>query len=772
MATNNYYNAVTNDVGQTEKAYQFNAVVGNNDGNLNFTQINKKTGNIAGGALTSKEATIYGSKTLSSTNYSDSTVTATDDNSLRTHADKKNILNQLGIENRVILNVENGATLNNARTINVNSSAGASFKGGIHGDVSVSRTNGDLLDNSKISAGVGFRNKLPSLNFEWSINNGQRTTESTGWTFGAGLGVTSLLTLDYRRVTPEGRVETIPIGDLISMAVNPLTAINGITKMFSKPKIDVPRYETVMPDNQVARFPHNPFFEKDSTKPTKDYPALLKSIIDNHQKNPDTVIELGFLEDETGRIKRLFKKESTRQELSDERKQKMAKDLINAGVPADKISFTYSKVEKDDNRLVLQDNYTNVRFVSDKNMQTISGQIFDINRTSPAGENKMKLLSENPEVKNKTNKMNSVEKEMYLNALFYKTQMPDSKQTITEAIKEIDDVVYKQNKTLTGTLLNKENSVVLNELKQNEQMLRFKQEQHLSDKEFELLADYVLYKNDNNKQSLQDSLVEYHQKYVSRGLSMENEETYLKQMRQSLANNPVFKDVMKQYGKEEAEMLTQLAYLYYINHTNEKDINKFTEDFMNGANETYYSNKTTISEHRYYHNNEKNEYYKKLANDTKNEIKHSEMMKQLENDPSFKEVTKGKEKEELKAVRDYAIELKTKIPDLKNKNIDEIIVAIHEETYAKGITVQELKYNIAQRDNQVNVATAVQQTQSVQAVETNKEQIQTQQQENRLQTIMKEGKERMLQIAQGVYDGKHERQEQMQQSNSNLGYAM
>ena len=45
MATNNYYNAVTNDVGQTEKAYQFNAVVGNNDGNLNFTQINKKTGN-------------------------------------------------------------------------------------------------------------------------------------------------------------------------------------------------------------------------------------------------------------------------------------------------------------------------------------------------------------------------------------------------------------------------------------------------------------------------------------------------------------------------------------------------------------------------------------------------------------------------------------------------------------------------------------------------------------------------------------------------------
>lgn len=38
--------------------------------------------------------------------------------------------------------------------------------------------------------------------------------------------------------------------------------------------------------------------------------------------------------------------------------------------------------------------------------------------------------------------------------------------------------------------------------------------------------------------------------------------------------------------------------------------------------------------------------------------------------------------------------------------------------------------------------------------------------------LMKEGKERMLQIAQGVYDGKHEKQEQMQQSNSNLGYAM
>ena len=109
---------------------------------------------------------------------------------------------------------------------------------------------------------------------------------------------------------------------------------------------------------------------------------------------------------------------------------------------------------------------------------------------------------------------------------------------------------------------------------------------------------------------------------------------------------------------------------------------------------------------------------------------------------------------------------------MKNKNIDEIIVAIHEETYAKGITVQELKYNIAQRDNQVNVATAVQQTQSVQAVATNNEQIQTQQQENRLQTIMKEGKERMLQIAQGVYDGKHEKQEQMQQNNYNLGYAM
>ena len=39
MATNNYYNAVTNDVGQTEKAYQFNAVVGNNDGNLNFNKL-------------------------------------------------------------------------------------------------------------------------------------------------------------------------------------------------------------------------------------------------------------------------------------------------------------------------------------------------------------------------------------------------------------------------------------------------------------------------------------------------------------------------------------------------------------------------------------------------------------------------------------------------------------------------------------------------------------------------------------------------------------
>lgn len=422
---------------------------------------------------------------------------------------------------------------------------------------------GDLYDNSSwgVSANGGLGVK--------GIGNVRLTAEamwgktsSSGWGGAIGVGTNSIGTpevvadLNYVK---DGVKWTIPIGGIATniMTMNKAGLAANFVQLVNPEKLPIPQNEVIMPDTKPKPKTHIPMFEKDTVELSSAGLNYMKVMIENAKKvlqtDANAKIELGNYYDEG-----IFNTTNRNEKENTARQEFVRQQLIEAGIPADKIIIGHSNVNKNDVDMTIQDQYTNVRF---KTTQSVSlqdavsraiGQ-FDIERASPANMEKLKAIYESAEFKAFSKGKDNLEIEFLETAVYNQHHLKG--KPLNEVFSHIQENYYDKGVTLSKAAQKLSDEETIENIKKSEPYQAFiaKNPQIAQDKEEEnmLLSKMLQTMKDMQYQASQttdprkiemlkqnaelDNMLNiYQNEMVNKGYSFKNEQKEIEALQDEL----------------------------------------------------------------------------------------------------------------------------------------------------------------------------------------------------------------------------------------------
>lgn len=422
---------------------------------------------------------------------------------------------------------------------------------------------GDLYDNSSwgVSANGGLGVK--------GIGNVRLTAEamwgktsSSGWGGAIGVGTNSIGTpevvadLNYVK---DGVKWTIPIGGIATniMTMNKAGLAANFVQLVNPEKLPIPQNEVIMPDTKPKPKTHIPMFEKDTVELSSAGLNYMKVMIENAKKvlqtDANAKIELGNYYDEG-----IFNTTNRNEQENTARQEFVRQQLIEAGIPAEKITIGHSNVNKNDVDMTIQDQYTNVRF---KTTQSVSlqdavsraiGQ-FDIERASPANMEKLKAIYESAEFKAFSKGKDNLEIEFLETAVYNQHHLKG--KPLNEVFSHIQENYYDKGVTLSKAAQKLSDEETIENIKKSEPYQAFiaKNPQIAQDKEEEnmLLSKMLQTMKDMQYQASQttdqrkiemlkqnaelDNMLNiYQNEMVNKGYSFKNEQKEIEALQDEL----------------------------------------------------------------------------------------------------------------------------------------------------------------------------------------------------------------------------------------------
>lgn len=635
-----------------------------------------------------------------------------ENNNLRHHQNKAQVLNFIG-QDAIITNVENGGQEEYVESKDFNAEASISYGGGKVGGLlytNVTSRKGDVLDNSGWRAGIGGSALTSNsgavrgaAELVYQANWGATTSRANyGIEFGARFNHTGPeLVASVKLLTSEGKQYTIPVGSFISNLAygNFVGAAYNIVEALSPQSLPIPRTEAIMPDSEPRIRTHLPMFKEGLVELNEHGFKMLGDIIQNYRQNNGMTIELGKYFDEKGffgRISQSLWGRSNAEELSQKRAEFLKQELVKMGIPEDRINIGTSKVEENENTLTVEDNYTNVRYKSNNNIVLNNGARFNAERSSPAGELKFEQLKENPIYKNLVAGKSDIEKEIIANILFDKTILQNPPLTIEKVAQQIKEEFYDKNIELSKALFNLSNDDAISNIQANQTFKEFIEKHNIDEKEAKLLANEVLNRNDKENKPLEESLNEYVNLFMTRGLTLSNLERTKNEYINKLKENPIYMEMVKDLSSDEKTLLQDNMFANYIANPQFKDFETHINPALSTIKQNVYDKGLSYGQLVYESTGLKNEYYENTISNIEKDFRNNKEIQDFISSNEFKELASrmntsvsDERKEMIQMIKDVLL-------NNPNKTVQEAFDNIKDNIYDKGMTIGEYKYKQAQ----------------------------------------------------------------------------
>lgn len=452
---------------------------------------------------------------------------------------------------------------------------------------------GDLYDNSSwgLNANFGFGSKgAGGVRFEKKGMWGETSASGFGYSLGVGtntIGTPEMIAdLNYVK---DGVKWTFPIGGIATniLTGNKAGLAMNVVQMVNPEKLPIPQNEIILPDSKPKMKTHVPMFEKDTVELSSAGLNYMKVMIANSKKvleaDPNAKIELGNYHDE-GYFNITMKNEKE----NTARQEFVKRQLIEAGIPADKIIIGHSNVSKNDVDMTIQDQYTNVRFKTNQSValqDAVSRAIgqFEIERASPANMEKLNQVYNSAEFKAFTNGKSDLEIEYIKTAAYHQHYVQG--KPLNELFSHIQENYYDKGVTLSKAAQRLSDEEVMENIKKSEPYQAFiaKNPQITQDKDEEtaLLSKMVQSMKDiqyqmsqsNDERALailqQSNNVEtmlaiYQTEMIDKGHKIKNEKDDIKALQDELKE---MKDFAKKFVNSKGELNADKAIELLENNT-------------------------------------------------------------------------------------------------------------------------------------------------------------------------------------------------------------
>ena len=633
----------------------------------------------------------------------------TDITSLRNDPNRMTVLNYAG-QNAVLFNTENGGMDKYRQNRQFNTSANLSYGSGQLGAgayTQITTANGDTYSGDGSTFGVGVRAILTDgaasgLTEATRYYNWGRV--SSGNNYGTRFGARATyfgveLVADLSFTTREGKRFVLPIGGILSNLAygNIVGAVQNLWQAFSPEKLPIPRNEIVLPDSEPRLRTHIPMFEEKTTRLNENGVKMLGDIVQNYRQNPNMTIELGQYWDDRNMLGRAIQHlwgKSAAQQLSGERAQVIKDELVKLGIPADRIKIGHTRVQQGETGLTVEDNYTNARYKTESNLSLNDGGRFDVRRSSPAGEAKFDALMNSPEFKALTNGKSDIEKEIVANIIFDKELNGENRANV---MKEIQETFYDKGILLSKSLFNLDDKEATTNIRATNEFTQFAEQHKLSDKEREQLSIHILNRNDSNEhKGITETLNDYQERFISRGLSLENLGKTREQYFNALRENPVFKELINGKDREEVALLSDALFANFIATKEYKDFNQQIPQALTTVKEQLYDKGFSYAQSVYESTGDKNSYYRHRVSDAEKQIRESAAIRSMLESNEFAELVKGTNSSVGKERRELQDLIKDTMLKNPNAKAEDVFNQIKQDVYDKGMTINQFQYQRAQ----------------------------------------------------------------------------
>lgn len=685
--------------------------------NTNIEDLKRGLNHNAGLNLSNGASVSYGvDKNLSSVSYIN-TGNTNDVNPLRQEIKTRHM--RAFIEDAIALNANSGGIAQYKDAVSIGSNANLNYQDGLNMGLGVNakRTSGNYINNVNLEGNAGYGVNGAALGAMYSTLKGETSDKASGWVF--GLDKIRGIKFDY--VTVENGVRQVyPIGSVLTSlaTANPIALATNIYDAFNPKKLDVPRHEVIMPDDNPRLKPDLAMFNKGESNELNPVGLkLVQEIAANYKNNPNLQLELGKYEDDINGFIRFFKDKDELNKLSAERQEVIKKELIKLGVPEDAIKIGHSELTKDSNHMSIEDNKANIRYVTDGKLILSDGATFHASRNSPVGEDRYKQIKELPKFVEKIGDKSEIEKEVVANLVYdliYVKKIVDPK-VIDDVIEKDIASEYEEGLLWSNSLKVMDNKSAINQLlTENKEFLEFIEKKNIANpKEKELLAKYVLDLTDSchslplidregleksgfkPASSLSDALNQYENTILKKGLTLETFDSAIEKVEKEIQSNSTYLKIIEKAPSDEKRLLGDLLVAKWVhgNEPSEISINKNLDMLKESLYDkglsisylTFMQGKNSKSAYEFERNKE---IAKDLQGEFFNEFKNNETIKQLaitHNMGTKREnsVEKAIEQEEL-LVKQHIQNVMLKNPSIK---VEAAVADLIQNVYLKDSTL-------------------------------------------------------------------------------------